>query len=207
MEIRPATAAQLDEVVDIFAAAFYDSISFFTPLNQKIKVALKDFFKLLLSAFGPGFMVAIEDNQVAGYIVMAADIRQLWLHAVLSGFILKLAAKAIGGAYGVRLATIYKIVQNKLYYMRFEVTTDHCGQLLSLGVTPKYQGRGMGRQLITAGINYLAAQKVNRIKLEVRPDNTAAAHLYASFDFVPIGQAKDLQGQWIVMMKEISPHS
>ena len=56
MEIRPVTARELDEVVDIFAAAFYDSISFFTPLTPKIKVALKDFFQLLLLVFGPGFM-------------------------------------------------------------------------------------------------------------------------------------------------------
>lgn len=86
MEIRPVTARELDEVVDIFAAAFYDSISFFTPLTPKIKVALKDFFQLLLLVFGPGFMVAVENGQVLGYIVMAPDIRRLWLAAVFSGF-------------------------------------------------------------------------------------------------------------------------
>lgn len=205
MEIRPVTARELDEVVDIFAAAFYDSISFFTPLTPKIKVALKDFFQLLLLVFGPGFMVAVENGQVLGYIVMAPDIRRLWLAAIFSGFTFKLAVKTIAGAYGVSGSTIKKIVHNKLYYMRFEVATDPGGQLLSIGVIPEHQGKGIGRKLIAAGIDYLALHNVSRIKLEVRPTNTAAAHLYASFGFVPVGQARDLQGEWIVMVKELSP--
>lgn len=205
MEIVPATTQHLDAVVDIFAAAFYDSISFFTPLDLKIKVALKDFFQLLLSVFGSGFMVAVEKGQVLGYIVMAPDIRRLWLAAILSGFFLKLAARTIGRTYGVSLATIYKIVKNKLYYMRFEIATDSCGQLLSIGVAPEHQKKGIGRKLIAAGISYLIAHDVSRIKLEVRPNNASATHLYTDFGFRPVGQAKDLQGNWIIMVKELNP--
>ncbi|WP_422447054.1 GNAT family N-acetyltransferase [Thermoanaerobacterium sp. DL9XJH110] len=204
MKIIPATIQHIEAVVDIFCSAFESSISFFAPVNAKLKKAFRDMFTLLHSVFGKGFMVAVAGDEVCGYIVMADDIKRLWLRAVFSGFIVKMAARAAFGAYGLNPATIFRVIRNKLFYMKFEMSTLPCAQLLSIAVQPEHQGRGIGRKLLEAGINYMESLGIKKIKLEVRPDNTPAVNMYEKYGFRPAGRARDLQGDWLIMVRECS---
>jgi ribosomal-protein-alanine N-acetyltransferase len=197
-----AQAHHLEKVADIFYRAFHDSIVFFADANDKTRGALEDVFALLLQALGPGFMVAVEEDKVVGYIVMAEDIRRLWIKSISSGSLLKMAVRTLAGKYGLKLSTLYKIVKNKLLYMKFEVTTLTAAQILSVAVDPKHQSRGIGKSLIAEGLRYIDDLGIDRIKLEVRPENTAALKTYQKFGFVSRGIARDLQGDWIVMVRK-----
>ncbi|ADL08872.1 GNAT family N-acetyltransferase [Thermosediminibacter oceani] len=203
MKIIAAEIKHIEAVVDIFCAAFHKSITFFTPMSSAVKEAFRDFFALLRDTFDGGFMVAVDGNEVLGYIVMADDIKKLWLRAIFSGFLFKIFSKAIRGIYGVGLSTIYRVVLNKLCYVRFEATSKPSAQLLSIAVSPKCQGRGIGQKLLQAGINYLSSLGIRRIKLEVRPDNAPAVRLYEKYGFKPVGRTRDLQGDWLIMVKEL----
>lgn len=78
MKIISIQSRYIDEVVEIFCSAFEDSITFFTPVTFKVRNAIRDIFALLCQVFGQGFLVAVKNNQVYGYIVIADDIKKLW---------------------------------------------------------------------------------------------------------------------------------
>jgi ribosomal-protein-alanine N-acetyltransferase len=202
MKIILAQSRHIDMVAEIFCLAFENSITFFTPMTQKVKNAIRDVFGLLHRVFGQGFLIAVENNQVCGYIVMADDIKRLWLQAVTSGFLKRAVISTISGEYGLTLPTLYKIVQNKLLYFGFEMTTKPSAQVLSIAVHPKCQGEGIGQKLLSKGIKYIESLGGKRIKLEARPENIAAVKIYEKHGFRTVGETKDLQGKWLIMIRE-----
>lgn len=202
MKIILAQYQHIDEVAELFCLAFEESITFFTPMSKKIKNAMKDAFRLLHEVFTQGFFVAVEGDKVCGYIVMADDIKRLWMQAITSGFLKKAIVSVIRGEYGLTLPTLYKIVKNKLLYFRFELTTKPSAQLLSIAVHPEHQGEGIGQKLLSKGIDYIESLGIKRIKLEARPDNTAAVKIYEKHGFHTVGQTCDLQGKWLIMVRE-----
>ncbi len=202
MKIILAQSRHIDVVAEIFCLAFENSITFFTPMTHKVKNAIRDVFDLLYRVFGQGFFIAVQNNQVCGYIVMADDIKRLWLQAVTSGFLKRAVISTLSGEYGLTLPTLYKIVQNKLLYFGFEMTTKPSAQVLSIAVHPKCQGEGIGQKLLSKGIKYIESLGGKRIKLEARPKNTAAVKIYEKYGFRTVGETKDLQGKWLIMVRE-----
>ena len=57
------------------------------------------------------------------------------------------------------------------------------GRIFMIGVNPKYQGRGFGKQLLLAGLSYLKGKGVHMIDLTVDSENSAALALYKSVGF------------------------
>lgn len=202
MKIISVQSRHIDAVAEIFCLAFEDSITFFTPMTQKIKHALTDAFNLLYRVFGQGFFIAVENDEVCGYIVMADNIKRLWAEAVTSGFLKKAAMSTINGEYGLTFPTLCKIVKNKLLYFRFEMTTKPSAQVLSIAVHPEYHGRGIGQNLLSQGVKYIDSSGVKRIKLESRPDNIPAVKIYEKYGFRTVGATRDLQGKWLIMLRE-----
>ena len=202
MKIILAQSQHNDKVVEIFCSAFENSITFFTPITQKVKTAIKDVFCLLHRVFGQGFFVAVENGEVCGYIIMADDIKRLWLQAITSGFLKKAIMSTVSGKYGLTLSTLYKIVKNKLLYFRFEMTTQSSAQVLSIAVHPEHQAKGIGQKLLSKGIRHIEALGIKKIKLEVRPNNISAVKIYEKYGFCTIGETQDLQGKWLIMMRE-----
>ncbi|MEO7121830.1 MAG: mycothiol synthase [Lacisediminihabitans sp.] len=64
-----------------------------------------------------------------------------------------------------------------------EQPEERIGEFYAVGVHPKYQGLGLGRALVHAGLNRLAASGIRTASLYVEADNVAAVHLYRSFGF------------------------
>jgi ribosomal-protein-alanine N-acetyltransferase len=62
------------------------------------------------------------------------------------------------------------------------------GEILNLAVAPGARRHGLGRQLLEAGVDALAARGAEEIFLEVRESNLGARALYASAGFRPVGQ-------------------
>jgi mycothiol synthase len=52
-----------------------------------------------------------------------------------------------------------------------------------MGVDPDYRGRGLGRQLLLAGLSYLKSKDLRRVELTVDSENKEACTLYKSVGF------------------------
>ncbi|MDZ4840861.1 MAG: ribosomal protein S18-alanine N-acetyltransferase [Hyphomicrobium aestuarii] len=60
-------------------------------------------------------------------------------------------------------------------------------EILSVGVAPRFQRRGVGKKLIDGLIRAAAKAEARRLFLEVGVDNKAALRLYEKLDFKRVG--------------------
>ncbi len=63
-------------------------------------------------------------------------------------------------------------------------------EILTVAVTPKARGKGLGAALLAAHLPTLAALRVKSLFLEVEAGNKAAVRLYESFGFRQVGERK-----------------
>jgi len=63
---------------------------------------------------------------------------------------------------------------------------DRIGRIYMLGVDPDYRGRGLGRQLLLAGLSSLKSRRFRVAVLTVDGENKAARVLYTSVGFEPL---------------------
>lgn len=75
----------------------------------------------------------------------------------------------------------------------WQVVAD-VADLLRVVVAPQARGRGIGRQLVQAGVVATAERGAERALLEVDADNTAARALYAGFGFAEIDRRRNYYG-------------
>lgn len=97
---------------------------------------------------------------------------------------------------------IWRIFHNKLLFVTHgqKYRTDGDAQLLNIAVDPAHQGRGIARRLVTEGLRVMREQAVPEVRLEVRPGNRAALHLYEQTGWREVGRTRDLEGEWVVMV-------
>ncbi|WP_194915439.1 GNAT family N-acetyltransferase [Catenulispora rubra] len=62
--------------------------------------------------------------------------------------------------------------------------------LMGLAVSERYQGKGLGRQLMEGAMELMRDAKVSDAYITVRPDNKAAYHLYQKFGFIQQGDER-----------------
>ena len=62
------------------------------------------------------------------------------------------------------------------------------GEILNLAVAPEARRRGLGGELLRAGLGALRRRRVNEVFLEVRESNRSAQALYTAQGFRPVGQ-------------------
>jgi ribosomal-protein-alanine N-acetyltransferase len=64
-------------------------------------------------------------------------------------------------------------------------------EILSIGVAPEWQKRGIGRRMVEGLVRSARRAEVKRVFLEVASDNFAAGALYTGLGFRPAGGRKD----------------
>ena len=83
------------------------------------------------------------------------------------------------------------------------------GDVLTIGVRPELQGRGVGSILLTALLDEAAVRHCGEVFLDVRADNDRARRLYERFGFTAIGVRKRYYQpsgvDAIVMVRESRP--
>ncbi|MCH8109140.1 MAG: GNAT family N-acetyltransferase [Chloroflexi bacterium] len=62
------------------------------------------------------------------------------------------------------------------------------GWVAMTGVHPDYRGRGLGKSVVLAGMEYLKSKNVDGIELEVDSENDPARELYLKIGYKKIGQ-------------------
>jgi ribosomal-protein-alanine N-acetyltransferase len=72
-------------------------------------------------------------------------------------------------------------------YLIFWVVADEM-HILNLAVHPKHRRQGIARRLLAEGLAQARELGANLAWLEVRPSNTPARALYASFGFTEVGR-------------------
>jgi ribosomal-protein-alanine N-acetyltransferase len=63
-------------------------------------------------------------------------------------------------------------------------------EILSIGVAPEWQRRGIGRQMVEGLVRAARRAEVKRVFLEVATDNAAAVALYRHLGFKKVGERK-----------------
>lgn len=63
-------------------------------------------------------------------------------------------------------------------------------QITNVAVSPIYQNRGVGRQMMSAIMQIAKDRGANAMTLEVRPSNSSAVHLYESLGFKSVGRRR-----------------
>ena len=66
----------------------------------------------------------------------------------------------------------------------FQSLGHSCYLIANVAVHPEFRGRGIGRALTSAGINYARTHHVHTVWLHVRDDNGPAVHIYQSLGFL-----------------------
>lgn len=195
----------MPSLADAFVAAFPESIQHVAG-ELSTTQGLQDMFLLALEAEPAALQVADDNGRIAGYVLAPSCTSRLRTVAIWHGHVFRSAWRWITGQYGVRWRAMVTALGDKVSFLRnSKVGRRVEARILSMAVHPDYQGRGLGKRLLAAGIDYLRTQHVPEIRLEVRPDNAPAKHLYEQAGFEPVGTYPDAQGPWLVMIKPMQP--
>jgi len=71
----------------------------------------------------------------------------------------------------------------RIYAGRDTVTRGDKGRIYMLGVSPDYRGRGIGKEVLLAGLSYLKGNGAGVVELTVDSENKTACALYRSAGF------------------------
>jgi ribosomal protein S18 acetylase RimI-like enzyme len=66
----------------------------------------------------------------------------------------------------------------------FQTLGHPCYLIANVAVHPDHRGRGIGKALTSAGINYARSHNAHAVWLHVRVDNGSAVHIYQSLGFL-----------------------
>jgi len=146
------------------------------------------------------------DGRVAGYAICPTRSGRIWRTGLLRGHLWCMFWHWITGRYGIGPGPIARLTHEKLLFWRHsDLPEADCGaRILSLAVHPDAQGMGLGKLLMNAGLDHLRERGAARVRLEVRPDNAPAHHIYEKLGFRSVGVVHDTRGAWDVMILDLS---
>ena len=212
--VRPSRSSDLESIAKLFLLGFNQSITHFVGVpTEGLTQAIQDVFYGLWD-YGPqGILVAEAEGAVVGYIVAIPRMSGLWKHILLRGHWWKWLNRWLRAHYGLSYRHVMKLGRNKLGFALAQarlsskppnetVKTHHMGQILSIAVRGDFQGQGIATALLGQALSYLTKAGADTVKLEVRPDNSPAIHLYKRAGFNHISTTTDSQGTWLVMLRK-----
>jgi ribosomal protein S18 acetylase RimI-like enzyme len=201
----PAQAEDLDGIARVFIKAFPDSVRHYVGRN--INPALPaDLFRIAFDAEPLALIVAVVDSEVAGYILAPSKFSHLFSAAVMHRDVYETFWRWITGRYGIGVRPVVIAARNWFYLWREsrEGRVQVEARILSVAVDPDFQGCGIGTRLVQLGLEYLKSVGSDKVRLEVRPANIPAKHVYEKLGFEPVGHTRDTQGEWLIMVKDMS---
>ena len=200
MIVRLMQPADLLAVAALFYESFSASVLYYCgrpPTTQ----AMADVFACVRAAEPDSAYVAEADGRVAGYAFTPVRLSAIWREAVFGGHVFLWAWRWLSGRYGFGWGPVWRLLANKTDFFSSALTDRFAAaaRILSIAVGRAYRGRGVGRLLFANAMERFARLGVERVRLDVRPDNAAALALYRGFGFQEAGRAPDPQGEWLIM--------
>ena len=206
IKIKQAKLSDVPAIAALFTESFKDSVLHHCGGDLPKPQAMEDIFTLVYQAEPEAALLALNvHGKPIGYCFAPTRLSGLWLRALCGGHLLKWTWRWLTGQYGFGLHPVKIIVMNKLAFLRSAVapTKTANARILSIAVAPEARGQGVASQLIGSAIDYFGTQHVSRVRLEVRPDNTAAIRVYEKWGFSEGGYTVDSQGKWLIMFREM----
>lgn len=198
MFIRKFHTDDLEQVAEIFAEVFNESIQFY--FGRKLPTQIISLWLLLAQMAEPEALQVAEENRlIRGYIFSPSETSRLWKTALKGEFITHCLKTILRSNLRLPLSTLKSLFSNKIWFWRTDRRFGSGGRILSLGVSGNARRQGYGRSLLKAGIDYLRKKGCRVITLEVRPHNISARSLYETQGFVTVGETRDAQGPWLIM--------
>ena len=202
VEYRHAAQGDLIAAAEVFLSAFPQSVQHYVG-HEIGPAVVADVLAIALDCEPGGFFVAVLNGRVSGYIFAPADFPGLARTAVRHWHLARMFARWSSGRYGIGLRPVRLAVWNWLHLWREsrDPTLRSDARILSVAVAPDAQGRGIGSELLRLGLEYLESRGAALVRLEVRPDNLAAIHVYEKHGFKVKGRTNDTQGEWLIMVR------
>jgi len=203
--IRTARRDEMIAAARVYLAAFPETLTDLA-LPDVRPLAIADVMTICQRAEPGAFTVAELDGGVVGYAICPSDSGRIWRSGLIRGALLCMFWHWVTGGYGIGLRAALRVISEKLMFWRHEsLPQASCpARILSVAVDPSAQGLGLGRKLTEAGLGYLRGRGVRCVRLEVRPGNAAARHIYESVGFRDVGVIHDTRGPWDVMMLDMA---
>ncbi len=199
---RSATRQDLYDVARVYLRAFPESLrALHMPHLNPLAVA--DVLRAVLEA-DPGSIIVAQApaGEITGYVIAVSDSAKIVHTAIFRGFLLRWLWRWVRGLYRLPPAGAIVLLRDMLHLREAGQMegADTPARILSLAVDPDWQRLGLGRRLLAAGLRRLHSQGRHSVRLEVRPDNGPARHLYDRVGFREVGRFYDTRGAWIVMV-------
>ena len=201
---RLAVIEDLRALGALFLAAFPESVAHYVG-HAIPPDLLADALAICLEAEPEAFYVAVAHGTPVGYIFAPAHFSRVVTTCLRRGYLVRMLLAWLSGRYQIGVCPVWIGLKNWLHFFRDarDASLGSDARIFSVAVAPSYQGKGVGNSLLQYGMAYLHKQRVTKVRLEVRPENGPALHLYAQAGFVVRGRTRDSQGDWLIMLKEM----
>ena len=187
MNVRRATRADLDALVELHAAAFVGQMG---PLLGPRY--LRGFLAWFQSAPGAVSLVAELDGRLAGYVFGAPDgygprLSRELLPEIARGVLTNLPTIATHPSFvrQLRSRAANLVLRREPASPIFAATPAGCFCLVGIGTAEAARGKGVGRALIEA---FAAATSPRAVILDVFRDNAPARALYERSGFLVLAE-------------------
>ena len=207
IRITRAETADIAAIAGLFTESFLESVLHHCGGRLPKPLAMQDVFTLVYAAEPEAALIAKDAaGRLIGYCFAPVRIPRLWLKAITGGLLVKWAWRWLSGQYGFGLHPVKVIILNKLAFLRSAAAPGKAAnaRILSIAVAADARGQGIASALMSEADRYFRANQVQRVRLEVRPDNYPAIKVYKKLGYYPGGTTYDSQGPWLIMFKEIS---
>lgn len=200
-----ASRRDIPALVEVFTEVFTNEITRVLQ-SQPEQELLIQVFELLFDAEAQALILAKIDGRIVGYIYAPVSLHNLWRTAILRGHLLRWFKHWLRGQYHFGWSALRIILLDKFYFVRSSLSSGNRVEqrVLSIGVLPEYRGRGIATGLLKQALNRFSQLGVERVRLEVRPENVEAYRLYKQLGFVTRTTVHDTRGEWLVMVKEFT---
>lgn len=86
---------------------------------------------------------------------------------------------------GIRIPSLFERLEKRTRALMGQAVDleERRGHIMNIAVVPRYRKQGIGRALLTEGLEYLRSLGADAAELEVRVDNDDALRLYEQFGF------------------------
>lgn len=203
--VEQAGNQDIPQIAALFTACFKESVMHHCGKIPKPQ-AMQDVFSLVFETEPEAALVARStEGEIVGYCFAPVGLSSLWVRFILRGHMLKWAWRWLTGQYGFGFYPVRILVLNKLLFLHSSLQPRQAAnaRILSIAVDEHWRGRGIAGAMMAKAMTYFSVQNVNRVRLEVRPDNTPAICVYEKYGFVRDGKTRDSQGEWLIMFKEV----